>query len=226
METPGIAAIIKGLSVSICGKFGQIDRQWVDEPRKSAIDLYGEWWEVDANGNYIRYRAIAGKVQREIRLGFAADAVPSIAAWITSAGRIHLLQHIRIVGWENTYYVDTDGIITNQSGFDRLCQSNLIDIGVLGTMQLKHRSSRVDIRGIKHYAYEGGEIASGIPRLARENSDGTREGHYIPSPSECVRAGCRPERTRTIGEFSRVDEYKHGNVDIFGCVHPIELKEF
>ncbi len=93
------------------------------------------------------------------------NAFIAISAHITSYGRVELLKLIEEAGWENTYYVDTDCLFTNEAGLKRL--SYLIDPYELGKLKLEGEGSLYIITG-KAYYFGDRRVIAGIPNHAKE----------------------------------------------------------
>lgn len=221
-----LARSVKKMLVSIVGKLGQRDRRWVHCPRVWSDIQYGEWWGSGRDGKPCRYRAVAGHVQRDETLGWGADAVPAIAAWITSAGRMKLLSAIRAVGWYHVWYVDTDAIMTDAIGLDRLYSDGQIEPNRIGMLQIIHSPTVTEIRGVKYYVQDGRVVCSGLPRgVCVDAGDGLHYWHS-DTPYESIRAGHKPSATGTFREYHRDSNYRHGNVQADGRVTPLYKEDW
>lgn len=217
---PGSATWVKRLIVGLPGKLGQRGHRWIDCPDVMPQMMYGEWHGFDQQGNAVRYRSVGGRVQRDSVGGFAADSVPAIAAWVTSVGRMRLLEAIRCADRSNVYYYDTDSLFVNQEGSNRLQAGGWVRHNELGYLTLKSSPRYCEIRGIKYYVEDKKVTCSG---LARGNivdlGDGT---HYVRhlTPMEQCRNGQRPEAVVIHGTYPRSSDYNLGTVGPDGTVSP------
>jgi hypothetical protein len=205
-RTHGLASLAKGLLVGICGKFGQRNREWLDCEQQSSLEPYAEWYAVDANNNCVRFRSIGWRVQREIVKGFSPDACPAIAGWITSLGRMALLKFIRIAGWENVYYVDTDSIVTNNDGFGRLHRSGSVADRVLGSLSIKSKPQSITILGPKHYIEDGQITNAGEQKATTQDSNGNPCYWKYSTPLESIRSEERPTYWRQLCNATLISE--------------------
>lgn len=222
----GLAHYAKRLLVSVPGKFGQRDRRWTPTPEIAALVPYGEWDGSRADGSPCRYRAVAWRTYRDDVLGWGAESVPSIAAWVTSAARVKLLQAIRVAGWGHVYYVDTDSLLVDSIGLDQLGIAGHIRPGILGALYRKGEPASVALHGAKHYVEGGNVVCAGLPRgSCVDHGDGHHYWHQI-TPADAVRRGMRPEAHRELRTYQRREPYRQGIVDSDGKVMPFVLEEF
>jgi hypothetical protein len=216
-----IASVCKSLLVSIVGKFGQRERRWVHCPNIWTDLLYGEWYGSDELGRGCRYRSLGGVVQRDEILGLSVDAVPAVAAWILSAARMRLLQLIRIAGWDQTYYCDTDSLMVSCSGFERLLNAGELRDIELGSLYKKGLHKDVEIRGHKHYVEDGRVVCSGLPRgQCVDAGDGVHYWYHSHAQTDAARRQ-RPTADRVLRKYERIVEYHGGIVRDDGRVDPI-----
>jgi hypothetical protein len=225
METPGISAVVKRLLVGLPGKFSQRDRRWIERPDKSSQVPYGEWRDFAIDSHHNRWRSIAWHVQQELVLGFTADAVPSITAWIMAAGRMKLLEAIRITGWDHIYYCDTDSIITDETGYQRLVEQNMVRNKELGYLYIKSVSDNCEIIGVKTYIENDKIVAAGIPHdlSAIKQMYGTywRNATVL----DAVRSGHVPCSARIRSHIDSRTEYRGRIVNTCGHTEPIRIDQ-
>jgi hypothetical protein len=222
----GLEEWCKRLLVSLPGKLNQKYRQWTECPEKWSDLLYGEWYETDANQHTDRYRSISGNIQRDTVNGYAYDTVPAMSAFITSAGRMLLLNYIRCAGWPNVYYVDTDSIFTNDVGYERLQAAGYIQKGELGKLEIRAVNFGVEFRGIKYYIEDGHVTCAGLPKGEVVDVGDGRSYYRRLTPTEQIRLGRAPASEIITGVYQRADVYTHGDVQPDGSVKPITLSEW
>ena len=174
----------KGLINSLFGKWGQNGRKWKE------TDLY-DWpldWPTSAEGyieldekqkndnnlrslekeEIVRIRQRLGKVQVLETEGESENSIPLISSEITAYGRIRLWEFIRRAGVENVYYVDTDSLITNQVGYERL--QDEIHPTRLGALKLEETLKSGRFSAPKDYS-----LWEGIPYLVKDTIKGVRK---------------------------------------------------
>ncbi len=223
--SPQMSALAKKMLVALPGKFGEKSWRWIACPNEIPDTQWGYWWGADPNGVPCRYRAQGGLVCREVNTGFAPDAVPSIASWITSAGRVELSLAIGIAGRENVYYCDTDSVFVSQTGYDRLVAAGKVQSGCLGKLQLKGEVDRLEVRGVKHYVADGKVVCAGLPPEATLNDDDSTEYTRWRSEKEAIRSGRKPDCVQIPCRYRRAMGYVHGIVGENGIVNPLVLGE-
>jgi len=98
--------------------------------------------------------------------GEGYNSFPGIACHITAYGRMYLWSLIELAGLENVYYCDTDSLIVNEIGFDRI--AHLVDSTGLGKLKLEGTADEIEIVARKFYRF--GEIRKhkGIPKDAEQ----------------------------------------------------------
>lgn len=224
-EETHISRMCKALLCSIVGKFGQRARHWRHMPDHMPVALWGEWWGSDDIGRPARYRSLGGCVQRDVIGDLGDEAVPSIAAYITSEIRMRLWRLICCAGREHVWYCDTDSLILDATGYTALERAGHIQHGQLGALELRGGPCTYEIRGVKYYVEDGRVVCSGMPRgECVDYGDGI---HYWYTPgvsTHCYR-GQRPSATSELREYQRTEPYRHGVVMSDGSVQPIVIQE-
>lgn len=216
---PGMSKVIKRIALGLYGKFGQRNKEWAYDPDDlppDGVDV-GDWYCASIDGEIIRHRVLDGVCCVEKNAGYAPQASPPVAAWVTSWGRL-LLQ--RIIGCcPDRYYCDTDSIWTGPIGARCLKKAGLVH-GGLGGLRLVGEHERVVFHGLKHYTVESNEAKAGIPKHAdylgggryRWTQQASFDSHMgnreYPRPEIVVRS-CRGTQL-----------YRHGVVGDDGVVSP------
>lgn len=225
-DNAGLANWAKRLLVALPGKFAQRQRRWVYAPEHSTDVFYGEWFGSDKDGCPCRYRAIAGQVYRDEIGGWGTESVPAIAGWVTSEARLKLLAAIRVAGWGDTYYCDTDSIMVSDSGLQRLVAHGDVRHGVLGYLYPKTDRSAVALYGAKHYVEDERTVCAGLPRGAVHSADGGSTYWRNVSPTDRIVKGMRPDAEQQKVSYNYHAPYRGGIVDTDGHVMPFVLEEF
>lgn len=218
--------VIKLLGESLYGKFGQKTSGWKRSPETEPLKQFGEWWEPkeDATG-FDRFRAVAGIVEKACERKEHRESIPIIAACITAAARVKLLNHIEIAGWNNVYYYDTDSIWVDADGYNNLRNAGCIENHQLGKLRLEGMYNDVAFRGIKHYQKGNDRIASGIPANAVDMGNGVFEWDAAIRLHGIIKAGCQAGYGSGRTRIHLPVMYRHGNVGTDGWVTPIHVED-
>ena len=158
-----LTALSKLLCNTIVGKLAAKNREWRPRDNPDNDVLWGEWLGDDGDGGFARYRSVGGNCQREYESGYAATALPAVTAFITAHCRMMLWEIMEVAGSGHVYYCDTDGIIVDDRGRNRIMESALYSEGTIGRLGTRWTSGAVQIRGIKDYTHDGVRVCSGMP---------------------------------------------------------------
>lgn len=215
----------KMLGNCIVGKMGQRDRKWVDRTRNDCYPLWNAWTERGPNNQDERWRSVAGYAQIEEDGGFGFDAIPSVAAWITSLGRMRLLQIIRCAGWPEVYYCDTDSVMVSQYGSTRLSEAGWLQHKEPGMLTLKCVSERTHVHGIKAYDERGIEVRAGRAKVVRGGNGGVARYSVNRRAVGSCGEGVAPDTLRVSIPWLGAGIYRHGKRTESGRVIPHQLEE-
>lgn len=219
---PRDAKIIKAISLSLYGKFGQRLREWHldnDEMSPPGIDV-GDWYSAAPKGGVRRHRVLCGQCSTEVVGDYSPQSSPPIAAWICSAARLHLQRLINSAG--GAFYVDTDSLWVDRKGSERLQASGWIGES-LGGLRLVGEWEWVKFHGIKHYEAEGTVSQAGVPDGAE--STGLRSFQW---KEQCTFNGHMksrewPSRKIVVKSYRGQSLYTHGVPQPDGRVMPHHL---
>lgn len=220
-----LAQWAKSMGVCLPGKFAQRDRHWRIWGRCPPGGLFYDEWHKLGTSPPERWRTIAGVTQWEEVGGWSNDAVPAIAAWITSAARLKLLAAIEAAGWENVYYVDTDSVFTNKEGYERLLDFGNVASGQMGYLKLEGVYSNFEVRGIKDYTADGRHVVSGLPKGSRDEPGDHDSYWWTPWIGLASRSHRRPTADAVLKHYKRVQPYRHGEILANGKVVPLQVWE-
>jgi hypothetical protein len=155
---------------SLYGKFGQ---RGIHEEIIGSCDpneLYVET-EIDlVSGKRYRNRHIAGLILSRSIEGESRYSHPAIAAHVTAHARMMLYRLLWVADPVDTFYMDTDSLHVNRSGFDRLLP--YIDSERLGALKLEKVINSAIYYGPKDYELDGMRVIKGIRKTATELSPG------------------------------------------------------
>lgn len=216
---------IKALGVCAVGQLGRRSRTWEDATTLVFHAPWAQWYTYRDGQQAIRWRSIAGHTQLESSGEWHPDSIPGAAAWVTSLGRMQLLRWIRIAGWENVYYVDTDGLMVNENGYQSLRSAGAIRSSAPGYLRLKWESSNVTIYGIKHYVHDGHVVCAGVsPHSAQERVEGDPQAERVRLRAHPA-SHIRPTGSDIVSGKPNLQRYRHGTVSVDGRVTPFRFGE-
>lgn len=216
---------IKLLMNCLIGKFGQRDRRWVDSPTGRPHRAWDQWWEWSESRSHQRWRSLAGWTQYEEVGGFSHDAIPAIAAFVTSAQRMRLLDAINEAGRWQVYYHDTDSIMTSEDGYSAMVKAGMVRPGVPGAFEIREIGEDVHIYGIKTYSFAGRTVAAGVAVEPGWTDVAEGKVYRVAGAASAARAGHAPQAGRSSENLNLIDRYRHGRVTLDGTVFPLRVEE-
>jgi hypothetical protein len=215
----------KRLGVSLPGKFAQLDKRWVTVQCDPPFGYYDEWYAANDGGNPTRWRTIAGVTQYEHVGSWGSDAVPGIAGYIASAGRMRLLSAMAAAGREHVLYCDTDSLFTTEQGRWNLNDAGLLGTSGMGFLRCEGIYGQCEFRGIKDYTADGRHVCAGL-RVG--SGDPTLDGStywWRPWIGVATNTKRRPSADQVLRAYNRTQPYRHGTVLADGTVEPIRIWE-
>lgn len=213
---------LKTMMASLYGKFGQRGRNF-ETVGDAPLDIINVWDELDYDTQEVmHFREFGGIKQQWIEEGESKHSHPAIAAHVTSYARLKLIDAMHKAGRKNCYYCDTDSLVVNQEGFDKLN----IRVGetALGAWELEKVLSHMIIYGAKDYIFDGDKKTKGI----RHNADWTSENSVLQDQfvgfKGLLREGnlTAPVVFKLKKTLSR--KYTKGRVLKSGVVRPLVIK--
>tara|TARA_Y100000310_G_scaffold345713_1_gene468692 strand:+ start:1985 stop:3739 length:1755 start_codon:yes stop_codon:yes gene_type:complete len=212
---------VKILLNSLYGKFGQ--RGFVYEAAGTQeISKVGVWKVYDLDtGETKYYRAIGGEIFELKKDGESKDSFPAISSCVTSAARLHLWQLIQKAGRENVLYCDTDSLLVNDTGLERLTDE--IDELKLGALAVEYEATTGVIRGAKDYLVGEKGRVKGIKTSAVQIAPNTFEQEHFRKIKGGLRIGNISEQiiVKVVKRLSR--KYDKGQVLDSGLVIPLTI---
>lgn len=243
-----LLAWLKRLAVSLPGKMGQRGFEWQHDPRVHAMHPWHLWAHRSIDGGVERRRALAGYVQCERRPswahagvlpelvqagitdttcpGWAYDASAAIAVWVCSEGRRRLLEYIRVAGWEEVYYYDTDSLFCSQCGADRLHAAGLVDESAWGALRTLGCYPHMVIHGQKQYDAGDRSVCAGRSQASGAGSPASLTVPVSLGPLHAIYSGRRPEPVTVERPFWPRCRYLAGVVGPAGRISPFVCEEF
>jgi len=217
----GASFNFKVLANSLYGKFGQRGRRFetVDECDPNIVDIE-QWIDYD-NELLVTRRSFGGIVQEWITEGEAYHSFPAIASYVTSYARRVLAEAVNTADRENCYYCDTDSLVVNQDGWDKL--QHLVDANRLGAWKLETTLERMTLYGPKDYIFDDVQRVKGVRANAVWLSSSVVEQDQFVGFRGLVRHGSldAPIVKRIRKKQHRI--YTKGIPDATGRVSPLEI---
>jgi DNA polymerase type B, organellar and viral len=220
-----MATCSKLLCNTIVGKLAGRQKDWIPHVDPDNDVLWGEYHGVDAAGNQQLYRSLGGQVQRQEESGYCAGSIPEMAAWITAACRMQLLDLILCAGKEHVYYADTDAVMCDSVGRERLIAAGHYRPHCIGFVGERWVSESVEIRGVKDYEHDGIVVCAGIRDGDKRIHPAGGRAEHVLSPQEELRRRQKPSGKSVIRNYHRESEYRHGTVLSNGRIVPLVIHE-
>ena len=215
------AWVCKRLMNSLYGKFGQRGYHAIDLGTCDIDDIRAETLYSERLGKRVRCRWMSGRVVATWSEGEAKHSHPAIAAEVTSWARLALWSFIERAGFDHVHYMDTDSVLVDADGFERLADS--LHKTRLGALDVQRVVNDADLRGPKDYRLEAHERIKGVKRGTLEHEpnlyivetwSGMR-GMLARGQLDAPRVRTHTKRLKRI--------YRKGVVQPSGRVLPFEL---
>lgn len=210
---------IKLLLASLYGKFGQKEIEDIVIGTCDPMLAYSEYgWNATAK-KFMTYTYFMGDISiKSTTDENSINAFPAISAYITSYGRVIMQKTIELAGEKNIFYMDTDSVITNEKGYQKL--KHLLDEDKLGYLKIEKEANFFHALGAKDYIM-GDEIKiKGIKKDAVQIGETTfMQNHFLKTRGlmrEKITDGAGIKKvTKTLTR-----EYKKGVIGKDGWVLP------
>ena len=240
MKLDAWATLFKYMLNMLYGKFGQITQDVKCIGDANPDDVYSEM-EMDcptddpSTWTWYTEKSIGGKKYKYSRTKSESfNSFCAIASFVTSYGRMKLLDAIETAEWKNVFYCDTDSLFVNNIGKERL--KELIDKDKLGYLKEEYYSLLgMENKTLKDYiTYKDCpdigctvkiEKIKGISKNSLKLSENDYRVYRFMKINTSMQRGnvaCVREYPMTK-HLSR--EYTKGEVMSNGWVKPIELSE-
>lgn len=217
---------VKKLAACLPGKLGQRVSSWEHDDTIKPPARWAAWWGTSRKAGLAKLRCLSGSCHRQIREGWTYDAVPAIACWVLSAARVELLRAIRVAGWCNVVYCDTDSLLLSQDGWDALAGAPGYVGDGLGQWRLQRTCSEAEIRGVKHYVLDDQVTCAGLPRQGKEPTRLADYYWYRDTFGVALSEHHSPEAARRLRKFRRAPKYVGGRIGDGGVVYPFVVNEW
>ncbi len=212
----------KILMNSLYGKFGQRNNSSYIIPNTTETKYGRITGYSERLGCQVTVNCLGDDMEVSYQEGEAPYSFPAIAGAVTAYARMYLYRLIQEAGQENVYYCDTDSLIVNRKGFDRM--STLIDTTALGLLKLEGQSRQVVILGAKDYTFADEVKHKGVPKKAVEVSPGKWQYQQFRGGKTWVADGLSSNVEVYTRTKERKTRYDKGVINADNTVSPIELR--
>jgi len=217
----GRSLLCKMLRNALYGKFGQkgYTQEIIGEAPLDKVNVT-RWVDGDTGQKCIDW-TFGGKVIRQTYTGEGPDSFPAIAAHVSAYGRMVLWDYAMRADLENVYYADTDSLIVNAAGYQRL--QAYIDPAKLGYLKVEGQAADLEIIARKSYLFGPKRTLKGIKRNATRTQDGKWKQTQFTSLKWAFRNGTLDDVITYEVEKEEHPTLYHGRVDAQHRVIPPEL---
>jgi hypothetical protein len=218
--------LAKLLMNGLYGKFGQLTNAWSERNDLKPTGKYGIYIDdehADKHGS--TFRQIGTHVMQFTGKQEHPFAFPAIAAYVTAYARewMHTLR--KAAGEQNVYYLVTDALFVNQTGYDRLNMGGFIRDNELGFLRVKHKASTAEFTTLHHYKIGEHAVEGSKKKSALRNADGSFTEIQFESFEKILSR--QPDGSVHVKpvtkQFSK--EYKRGTIMQDGWIKPLLLTE-
>lgn len=179
--------VLKHWSRALIGRFAMQYTTW--EPfATSEQDDIGLWSGHDVDtGDLFELMQVGTEVRQRSGTTEGRDSVPAITGYVMSEARRRLWTAAQLVGEGDVYYMDTDSLLVNRAGHERLAK--LQDHPDLDGLRLKRRYTGWQIAGPRKLILGDEQRIAGVPKRATQTGPWRFEGEVWRGLSESIRVG-------------------------------------
>jgi hypothetical protein len=216
--------LLKMLTNSFGGKMASRPGGWRTIRGKIPPNRWGEWTEVDFESKIARtFRSISGVTQEYVKETEDTSGFPSVFAYLTSYGRMQLLNIIRSAGRCNVIWCHTDGLSVTEDGYASLSRSGLIGSGDAGQLRVVGIVERARVFGPSHYFADGDWILSGFRGASFIDAVGTVIDWQRPQVSDLIARQGEPVATMHVRKSSLSSMLPSGHLMPDGFIRPLTV---
>jgi len=159
----------------------------------------------------------------------AKDSFVAIASFITSYSRMLLIDYLKIAKRKNVFYVDTDSLFVNQSGYNNLEKDDCINEFGLGKLKLEETGVG-SFYAPKFYDFNDNRKIKGINQkssiiLLENNKKVVYQVHLWKKFKSNLKDGYKPEQEIQTTTKESKKYYDKGKIDDFNNVIPFSVRE-
>lgn len=220
------ADFCKLLMNSLYGKFGQLSKEWeFTEFDETDCGYSTESYYNTETKQISTIKNIAGNKYTKVERGPTNHTFPAISSFVTSYARKYMLDLLTIAGKENTFYLVTDALYTNERGYLRLCESGVVNKNTLGMLELKSEAEFSHFDCLHHYTVGNKSKHGSRKKSAKPNPNGGVDELQFQGLSSVLKNGGEAGiMIKKITKHYKM-EYKRGVTSPNGKVTPLLLPD-
>ena len=219
--TPLQRAAVKHWSRSLIGRFGLRYENWQRENIDMEPGIYTTFMaDIQENTTY-RLMVIGSQTWLSNERKYASEAVPSIMSAIMSECRIRLWHLMQVAGLDHVIYVDTDSLICDQIGSDRLAA--YVATGKGWGLRAKHVHQHLEILGVRQLITENDRKIAGVPITANRTGPRQFTGNVTVGLTTALSRRQSDVVHSPVREFNLVDQDFRREHIAGGLTRPYEL---
>lgn len=156
-HTPLQRAIVKHWTRALIGRFAMQSSSWEQVGECPWSDVALTRFRDSASDVRSEYMHLGTQMLMRTDTQLGPQAIPSIMSWIMAECRLRLWRTVQVAGVEHVAYMDTDSIIVDRAGHERLEAANVPHLRV------KSRADVLEVIGPRRYIMHGRLRAAGVP---------------------------------------------------------------
>lgn len=193
---PLLRLVVKGWSRTTVGRFGAQWAGWDDIGEAHGSDVALWQSRRTDTGDPYRLMMVGGRCLAEGERGDAPDSAVHVMSWVMAACRVRLWRAMQVAGFDSIAYVDTDGLLVDPHGSERLAAAELPGL------RMKSKWRTAEILGPRQLVLDGRLRAAGIPSSAVRTGPRTWEAEVWRSLPASLRRGELDSVTITDRRFA------------------------
>lgn len=210
--------LCKYLLNSLYGKWGQKAEEWTKIGNAPNEPDREEMLFTDSIPRVRRLRYLLGELFELTKYSEAYNSFPAISSHVTAYGRLYLWHLMKVCGYGNYLYCDTDSLIVNEIGYNNL--SSYLNDNELGKLKLEYTTNRLIIYGLKDYVTDTKTVVKGIRKNAIKIKDCVYKQQQWPTFKGLLKS--KDANTYVVNSMVKhlSREYTKGTVSENGSVKP------
>ena len=171
---PAVGRTLKHWARTLVGRMALRYRQWDYDGENERADLCISYEPDLESGEVYREMRVGNTVLLLAQLAESKSSCPMVPGWVQSRCRAILWELVEHAGAENVYYMDTDGLLVNTEGANRV--GNYVGPRPDSELVYKGTHRGVIIHGERNVEIGPDHRLAGIPKSAERTSESTWEG--------------------------------------------------
>ena len=182
-----IAALLKGWSRSLIGRFGLRYAVWQQAGLTPDADFLSmPFRDLDTNqtGEYLR---LGRQLLVQEEMAESPDSAPAVMAYVMAQARANLWRAIQAIPEGGLVYCDTDSLIVTATASDAVAR--FADTSAGWGLRLKRTYTHGQFSAPRQVSLGHERRMAGLPRKARDNGDGSYSAEVWESPQASLQRG-------------------------------------